>query len=89
MPGSVTAALLRSFDPTAVLILNLCGTFVFGISGGLYAIPALIEATIVVVAQRAGQHGLAWPLVGVATCFAVRVTAIRYDLSLPAARPQG
>lgn len=215
MPGSVTAALLRSFDPTTVLILNLCGTFVFGLSGGLagvrarldpfgvvvlaavvglaggitrdvligrppstfrdwrylavvgaagvvswvaapaldrmqpaidvadaaglglfsvtgasialayrlgppeavvlgaisgigggflrdlivrevphvlrgglYAIPALIGATIVVVAQRAGQHGLTWPLVGAATCFAVRVTAIRYDLNLPAARPR-
>lgn len=50
---------------------------------GLYAIPAIIGATIVVVAQRAGAHGVIFPLLGVATCFAVRVAAIRYDLSLP------
>lgn len=218
MPGisaSVTATLLRSFDPTTVLVLNLCGTFVFGISGGLagvrarldpfgvvvlaavvglaggitrdvligrppatfrdwrylavvggagvvtwiaapaldrmqrtidvldaaglglfsvtgasialnyrlgapeavvlgaisgigggilrdlivreiphvlrsglYAVPAIIGATIVVVAQRAGEHGLTFPLVGAVACFAVRTAAIRYDLSLPPARPE-
>jgi uncharacterized membrane protein YeiH len=50
---------------------------------GLYAIAAIIGATIVVVAQRAGAHGVIFPLLGVAACFAVRVAAIRYDLSLP------
>jgi uncharacterized membrane protein YeiH len=54
---------------------------------GLYAIPAIIGATIVVIAQRAGAHGLTFPLVGAAACFAVRVAGIRYDLSLPP-RPQ-
>ncbi|HEX3689521.1 MAG TPA: TRIC cation channel family protein [Solirubrobacteraceae bacterium] len=215
MSASVTATLLRTFDPTTVLVLNLCGTFVFGISGGLagvrarldpfgvvvlaavvglaggitrdvligrppatfrdwrylavvggaglvtwlaapaldrmqrsidlmdaaglglfsvtgasialtyrlgapeavvlgaisgigggilrdlivreiphvlrsglYAIPAIIGATIVVVAQRAGEHGVTFPLVGAAACFAVRVAAIRYDLSLPPARSE-
>jgi uncharacterized membrane protein YeiH len=213
--GSVTTSLLRTFDPTAVLVLNLCGTFVFGISGGLagvrarldpfgvvvlaavvglaggitrdvligrppatfrdwrylavvggaglvtwlaapaldrmqrtidvldaaglglfsvtgasialnyrlgapeavvlgaisgigggilrdlivreiphvlrsglYAIPAIIGATIVVVAQRAGEHGVTFPLVGAVACFAVRLAGIRYDLSLPPARTE-
>ncbi|HXD66709.1 MAG TPA: trimeric intracellular cation channel family protein [Solirubrobacteraceae bacterium] len=50
---------------------------------GLYAIPAIIGATIVVIAQRAGAHGVIFPLVGAMACFAVRVAAIRYDLNLP------
>ena len=50
---------------------------------GLYAIPAIIGATIVVIAQRAGAHGVIFPLLGATACFAVRVAAIRYDLSLP------
>jgi uncharacterized membrane protein YeiH len=50
---------------------------------GLYAIPAIIGATIVVIAERAGAHGATFPLVGAAACFAVRVAGIRYDLSLP------
>ena len=41
--GSVTTALLRTFDPTAVLVLNLCGTFVFGISGGLAGVRARLD----------------------------------------------
>ena len=214
MSASVTATLLKSFDPTTVLVLNLCGTFVFGISGGLagvrarldpfgvvvlaavvglaggiardvligrppatfrdwrylavvggagvvswmaapalrrmqpaievldaaglglfsvtgasialtyrlgapeavvlgaisgigggilrdlivreipqvlrsglYAIPAIIGATIEVVGQRAGAHGVVVPLIAAAACFAVRVAGIRYDVSLPP-RPQ-
>lgn len=214
MSASVTATLLKSFDPTTVLVLNLCGTFVFGISGGLagvrarldpfgvvvlaavvgmaggivrdvligrppstfrdwrylavvggaglvswvaapalhrmqrtidvldaaglglfsvtgasialtyrlgpaeavvlgaisgigggilrdlivrevpqvlrsglYAIPAIIGATIVVVAQRSGGHGVAWPLIGALACFAVRWAGIRYDLNLPPREP--
>jgi uncharacterized membrane protein YeiH len=50
---------------------------------GLYAIPAIIGATNVVIAQRAGAHGVIFPLVGAMACFAVRVAAIRYDLNLP------
>lgn len=214
MSASVTATLLKSFDPTTVLVLNLCGTFVFGISGGLagvrarldpfgvvvlaavvgmaggivrdvligrppstfrdwrylavvggaglvswvaapaldrmqrtidvldaaglglfsvtgasialtyrlgaaeavvlgaisgigggilrdmivrevphvlrsglYAIPAIIGATIVVVAQQAGGHGVAFPLIGAVACFAVRLAGIRYDLNLPPRGP--
>jgi uncharacterized membrane protein YeiH len=30
-----SAPLLAGFDPTLLLVLNLVGTFVFGLSGGL------------------------------------------------------
>jgi len=55
---------------------------------GLYAIPALIGAAIVVVAQRTGHSGVVPQLVGVVVCFGIRVLGIRYDLSLPP-RPIG
>lgn len=142
----------ESFDPTTALVLNLCGTLVFGISGGLagvrarldpfgvvvlaavvgmaggivrdvliaaeavvlgaisgigggilrdvivrevphvlrsglYAIPAIIGATIVVVAQLTGGHGVAFPLIGALACFGVRMAGIRYDLNLPPRGP--
>lgn len=50
---------------------------------GLYAIPAIIGAAIDVGAVRAGQHGVLFPVIGAATCFAVRMAGIRYHVSLP------
>lgn len=52
--------------------------------GGLYAVPALLGAGIAVAAFRLGEHGFAFSLLGAGACFALRVAAIRYDLSLPA-----
>jgi uncharacterized membrane protein YeiH len=54
--------------------------------GGLYAIPALIGAGIVVLAYREGNHSIVFPIVGAGVCFAIRMVGLRYDLSLPAAR---
>jgi uncharacterized membrane protein YeiH len=45
------------FDPTLVLWLNLAGTFVFGLSGGLAAVHARLDAFGVIV--LAGVVGLA------------------------------
>jgi uncharacterized membrane protein YeiH len=53
---------------------------------GLYAIPALAGATVVVVAWKSGTHDLAVPLVGAATCFAIRLGGIYFDLNVPRAR---
>jgi uncharacterized membrane protein YeiH len=39
----------RGFDPTLILVLNLAGTFVFGISGGLAAVRAKLDLFGVVV----------------------------------------
>jgi uncharacterized membrane protein YeiH len=51
----------------------------------LYAVPALIGATVVVVAADAGTHNLAVPLLAAMVCFSVRVAGIHFDLSIPRA----
>jgi uncharacterized membrane protein YeiH len=53
--------------------------------GGLYAIPALAGAGIVVVAYHAGDHTLVFPVVGAAVCFVMRMAGLRYGIGLPAA----
>ena len=53
--------------------------------GGLYAIPALVGAGIVVGAYEAGDHTLAVPIVGAAVCFFMRLAGLRYGLGLPRA----
>jgi uncharacterized membrane protein YeiH len=51
----------------------------------LYAIPALIGASIVVVGAKVGTHSLVLPLAGAAVCFAIRVAAIHFDVRVPPA----
>ena len=53
---------------------------------GLYAIPALAGAAVVVIASKSGNHGLAFPLVGAAVCFVIRLVGLKYDLNVPQAR---
>ena len=53
---------------------------------GLYAIPALIGAAIVVGAARAGAHGPAVPIIGAAVCFVIRLVGLTLGLNLPRAR---
>ena len=43
---------------------------------GLYAIPALLGAAIVVIASARGSHNLAFPILGAAVCFAIRVACV-------------
>lgn len=52
---------------------------------GLYAIPALIGATIVAVAAKIGTHSLAVPIAGAAVCFGLRLAGIHFDLNVPQA----
>ncbi len=54
--------------------------------GGLYAIPALLGAGIVTLAYREGDYSTAFPIIGAAACFALRIAGLRYDLGLPAAK---
>ena len=35
--------MVQGFDPTVILWLNLVGTFVFGLSGGLAAVKARLD----------------------------------------------
>jgi uncharacterized membrane protein YeiH len=50
---------------------------------GLYAIPALLGAAIVVGASKAGTHSLAFPLLGAAVCFLMRLAGLYLDLNVP------
>jgi uncharacterized membrane protein YeiH len=53
--------------------------------GGLYAIPALVGAGIVVVAYHAGARTLVFPIIGAAVCFLMRLAGLHYGLGLPSA----
>ena len=53
---------------------------------GLYAIPALIGAAIVVGASKAGSHNLAFPLIAAAVCFLIRLAGLHFNLNVPQAR---
>lgn len=53
--------------------------------GGLYAIPALVGAGIVVTAYHLGDHSLTFPIVGAAVCFLMRIVGLRYGITLPSA----
>ncbi len=51
-------AALHGFNPTLLLVLNLAGTFVFGLSGGLAGVRAALDvfgiAVLAVVVGIAG-----------------------------------
>jgi uncharacterized membrane protein YeiH len=55
---------------------------------GLYAVPALLGAAIVVAASKAGSHSALFPLLGMLVCFAVRLVAMRRDINPPRDLPQ-
>jgi uncharacterized membrane protein YeiH len=50
---------------------------------GLYAIPALAGAAVVVGASESGTHNLEFPIVGAAVCFLIRLAGIYFDLNVP------
>jgi uncharacterized membrane protein YeiH len=52
---------------------------------GLYAVPALAGAAVVVAAFESGSRNLAFPLLGAAVCFLVRLAGLRFDLNMPRA----
>ncbi len=52
---------------------------------GLYAIPALGGASIVVVASESGTHNLVVPIVAAAICFVIRLVGLHFDLNVPRA----
>lgn len=55
------------------------------LQGGLYAIPALVGAGIVVIAYHAGDHMLVVPIAGAGVCFLMRMAGLRYGIGLPSA----
>ena len=56
------------------------------LTGGLYAIPALLGASVAVLGHELGHPGLPVALAGAGLCAAVRLLAVRYDWHAPRAR---
>lgn len=56
------------------------------LTGGLYAVPALLGATVTVVAVRADVYGVPAALLAAALCFAVRMVGVRFGLNVPSPR---
>ena len=56
------------------------------LSSGLYAIPALLGATGIVVADKLGAYGLPTALGAAALCFLVRMVGVHFDLEAPKPR---
>jgi len=95
--GAATALTHRLGTPEAIILGAITGIgggmvrdllvqeIPIVLRGGLYAIPALLGAGIVVIAYRQGDYSTAFPIIGAAVCFGLRMAGLRYDLSLPAA----
>jgi uncharacterized membrane protein YeiH len=53
----------------------------------LYAIPALLGAAVAVTAEKAGATSPAFPLLGAALCFVIRIFGLRRGINAPKAPP--
>ena len=51
----------------------------------LYAIPALLGAGVLVVAQKSGSDSPVFPVLGATLCVAVRLVGLRYGVNVPIA----
>jgi uncharacterized membrane protein YeiH len=51
----------------------------------LYAIPALLGAAVMVVAQKAGFSSPVFPVLGAAACVGLRLIGLRYGVNVPIA----
>src|SRR3954468_16419951 len=56
------------------------------LTAGLYAIPALVGATITVVASRLGGYGLGTAIAAAALCFVVRMVGVHFGIDAPKPR---
>jgi uncharacterized membrane protein YeiH len=59
------------------------------LSSGLYAIPALVGALVLVAADRGGVADLPAAVVGAGVCFVIRMLGIRFGLDAPGPRRSG
>lgn len=53
------------------------------LTSGLYAIPALVGALVVVAADRLGVAGLPAAIVAAGVCFVIRMLGLRFDINAP------
>lgn len=52
---------------------------------GLYAVPALLGAAVLVIAEQAGATGPLFPILGAVLCVAVRLVGLHRGITLPTA----
>jgi len=85
--GAVAAIVLGAITGVGGGVLRdvLVGEVPVVLRSGLYAIPALIGAAIVVGASKSGNHNLAFPLIAAAVCFLIRLAGLRFNLNVPQA----
>jgi uncharacterized membrane protein YeiH len=50
---------------------------------GLYAIPALLGASVLVLAQEAGSTNAVFPVLAAVVCVVVRLLGLRYGVNVP------
>lgn len=53
------------------------------LSSGLYAVPALVGATVVVAADLLDARGPVAAVVGAGACFAIRMLGVHFDVNAP------
>jgi uncharacterized membrane protein YeiH len=53
---------------------------------GLYAVPALLGATVLVVAQESGSTNSLLPVLGALACVVVRLLGLRFGVNMPRSR---
>jgi uncharacterized membrane protein YeiH len=89
--GAVEAVVLGAITGIGGGVLRdvLLGEIPVVLRTGLYAIPALVGAAIVVAASRGGTHELVFPLLGALVCFVIRLAGLHFDLNLPQAPSRG
>lgn len=93
-----SAALAHGLGPVQAVILGaitgvgggmvrdlLLGQIPNVLRADLYAVPALLGATVLVVADELGATGVVFPLLGAGLCTATRLIGVHYGLGLPIA----
>lgn len=85
--GAVEAVVLGAITGVGGGVIRdvLVGEIPVVLRTGLYAIPALMGAAVVVGASSGGSHDLVYPLVGAAVCLCVRLAGLYFDLDVPRA----
>lgn len=91
-------ALLFGLDPVPAIILGaiaavgggtlrdmLIGRVPSILTGGLYAIPALVGAAIAVATVRLDVFGVPGAVLAAGVCFAIRMVGLRFNLNAPVA----
>jgi len=85
--GPVQAILLGTITGVGGGMLRdlLLGEIPTVLREGLYAVPAMLGAGVLVVAEEAGSTSPVFPVLGALLCMVVRILGLKYDIMLPTA----